>query len=323
MHGIKLKRVNVMHILVLLLITLPDAQSLDNGLALTPPRGWRSWNLMLLNVSQRSVLAQAAALAKEYPDLGPSLLQLNYSEIGIDDGWQECGVGVNGTFHDASGRAIWDATKFPDARAMVKEAEETYGVGIGWYGNNCECAERQGHDWPWFGEGHPRRDSQMAFELGFSGIKIDGCGPQLNMTLWTSELLRAGNSKILIEDCLDKSFWARDSAPPTPTRELLRSCPSHFYRITRDIAPDFYSTMFNVNFMTRQLAPYYTDASAAPRPGCWAYPDMLEVGVPPMTVVQSRTHFAVWCVLSAPLILGFDLTDEITYRAAYPVSTPH
>ena len=159
----------------------------------------------------------------------------------------------------------------------------------------------------------------MAFELGFSGIKIDGCGPQLNMTLWAAELRRAGNTKMIIEDCLDKAFWARDLEPPTPTVELLRACPSHFYRATRDIAPDFYSTMYNINFMANFLAPYYDDASAAPRPGCWSYPDMLEVGVHPMTYVESRTHFAAWCVLSAPLILGFDLADEKVYREVYPI----
>ena len=169
-------------------LSLALASALDDGLALTPPRGWRSWNSMLLNVSQGKVLAQAAALAREYPDLGPSLLALNYSEVGIDDGWQKCHAGVNGTFHDANGFAIWDVVKFPDAKAMVREAKTRYGVGIGWYGNNCACAERQGHAWPWYGGGHPRQDAQMAFDLGFSGIKIDGCGPALNISLWTDEV---------------------------------------------------------------------------------------------------------------------------------------
>jgi alpha-galactosidase len=172
---------------MLVLSLLPIGHALDDGLALTPPRGWRSWNSMLLEVSQEKMLAQAAALAK-VSDLGPSLLSLNYSEIGIDDGWQQCGAGVNGTFHDAHGHAIWDTAKFPDARAMVKEAKAKYGVGIGWYGNNCACNEREGHTWPWFGQGHLRQDAQMAADLGFSGIKIDGCGPALNMSLWTDEV---------------------------------------------------------------------------------------------------------------------------------------
>ena len=34
-----------------------------------------------------------------------------------------------------------------------------------------------------------------------------------------------------------------------------------------------------------------------------AYPDMLEVGRMP-NVVEDRTHFGAWCIVSAPLILG-------------------
>ena len=68
------------------------------------------------------------------------------------------------------------------------------------------------------------------------------------------------------------------------------------------------------------------------RPGCWAYPDMMMVGVTtprptgrppidpnPMTPVEWRTHFAMWAVTSSPLILGFDLTDEARLRAAWPI----
>lgn len=66
-------------------------------------------------------------------------------------------------------------------------------------------------------------------------------------------------------------------------------------------------------------------------PGCWAYADMLEVGVtntqmlpaghgmncgpsleercPPLSVVEARTHFGAWCVVSSPLVLGLDLRN--------------
>ena len=39
----------------------------------------------------------------------------------------------------------------------------------------------------------------------------------------------------------------------------------------------------------------------------------------PMTPVEWRTHFAMWAVTSAPLILGFDLTDDARLRAAWPI----
>lgn len=293
--------------------------ALDDGLALTPPRGWRSWNFMELDVTQDKILAQAAAMARSYPDLGPSLLELNYTEVGIDDGWQKCGAGVNGTFHNESGWPIWNVSRFSDPKAMVDEARKKYGVGLGWYGNNCFCAETEGHPWPYDKGGHTHQDAETAAAIGFTGIKIDGCGPVLNMTQWTADLKLAGNTDMVIEDCLNKDFWYRGLSPPLPDQELLRECPSHFYRVSRDVAPDFYSTMFNINFMTILLAPYYDDPTAAPRPGCWSYPDMLEVGVQPMSLLESRTHFAAWCVLSAPLVLGFDLTNESLYREVYPI----
>ena len=65
----------------------------DDGLALTPPRGWRSWNTLLLDISQDVIAAQLAAL----DDSG--LIAAGYTRLGIDDGWQACGAGVNGSFH--------------------------------------------------------------------------------------------------------------------------------------------------------------------------------------------------------------------------------
>ena len=44
-------------------------------------------------------------------------------------------------------------------------------------------------------------------------------------------------------------------------------------------------------------------------PGCWAYPDMLEVGNMIGKYYESRAHFGAWCVTSSPLILSFDLTN--------------
>ena len=66
-------------------------------------------------------------------------------------------------------------------------------------------------------------------------------------------------------------------------------------------------------------------------PGCWQYPDMLEVGVtnaqlplpgkkcncgptmeepcPPLTKLEARSHFGAWAIVSSPLVLGFNLSD--------------
>ena len=158
-----------------------QAMKNDDGLARTPPMGWRSWNSMLEDVSQEKILAQVHALAARRHGQ-PSLLDAGYTHIGIDDGWQACGKGVNKSFHDAQGRPIINA-KFPDMRGMVSEANDV-GVQMGWYGNNCGCSEADvfscGHvyhcDAPTCGAddcGHDVQDAQAAAELGFSSIKID------------------------------------------------------------------------------------------------------------------------------------------------------
>ena len=36
---------------------------------------------------------------------------------------------------------------------------------------------------------------------------------------------------------------------------------------------------------------------------------MLQVGSSKLSDDEARTHFAAWCVTSAPLILGFNLAD--------------
>jgi hypothetical protein len=43
------------------------------------------------------------------------------------------------------------------------------------------------------------------------------------------------------------------------------------------------------------------------KPGAYNDPDMLEVGVSGLTDNENLTHFALWCMLSAPLVLSMDI----------------
>lgn len=56
---------------------------------------------------------------------------------------------------------------------------------------------------------------------------------------------------------------------------------------------------------------------------------MLEVGVtntqspsnPPLSYTEARSHFGAWCVVSAPLILGLNLTDGPTVDGVWDIIT--
>jgi hypothetical protein len=89
---------------------------------------------MKQNVSQHAILQQVDALTVSRNG-NPSLLQMGYNHIGIDDGWQACGTGINGSFHDKEGKPLINKTRFPDMRAMNRQAHAK-GVKMGWYANN-------------------------------------------------------------------------------------------------------------------------------------------------------------------------------------------
>jgi hypothetical protein len=74
----------------------------------------------------------------------------------------------------------------------------------------------------------------------------------------------------------------------------------------------------------QSMLPHF--ASNLSGPNCWAQPDMLEVGntdppngaasrAPVLTAAESRTHFGLWCITSAPLILGFDVREAVGRKA--------
>ncbi len=77
----------------------------------------------------------------------------------------------------------------------------------------------------------------------------------------------------------------------------------NLWRTTGDIRPNWLS-MIAIYETTIRLYKYAS-------PGCWNDPDMLEVGVGSLTTEENRTHFSLWCMMAAPLILGNDIRKFI------------
>ncbi len=50
-------------------------------------------------------------------------------------------------------------------------------------------------------------------------------------------------------------------------------------------------------------------SAAAAGPGFWNDPDMLVVGRHGLTQEEQKVHFALWCIMSSPLMLGNDPRD--------------
>ena len=45
-------------------------------------------------------------------------------------------------------------------------------------------------------------------------------------------------------------------------------------------------------------------------PGAWGDADIMEVGNKGLSVPEARSHFALWCLIKSPLLIGCDVTTR-------------
>lgn len=293
------------------------ALAMDNGVAKTPPMGWRSWNVFKLAVDQDMVSGQVDGLLEEIGG-AKNLLELGYDTIGVDDGWQDCGAGRHGGFHDQDGKPLVNKTRFPDLAGLVANTHKRK-VKLGWYMNNCWCDELVKMPWSLATGGDTQQDVVFLLDLGFDAVKVDGCGPEHDIAAWGNGL-KDGN--VVLENCGDNDPYVPARAhmegptwpwsPPLP--QDVENCTFHMYRASDDIAPHFTSAMWNL----QQLRPFLDKQKPLSRPGCWAYGDMLQV-FNGLNFTESRTHFGAWAVTSSPLTLAHDLRNTTATANAYPI----
>ena len=92
-------------------------------------------------------------------------------------------------------------------------------------------------------------------------------------------------------------------------------CPFNWYRTSGDINNGLMSWFDNLQTTIK----FQDKDHPLSVPSCWAYPDMMEIGrIKGGNVTWSRAHFGAWCVVSAPLIIGMDITDTKTLSTVIP-----
>src|SRR5690348_12081931 len=84
--GVKHREVRVRYRLLAMIIFassfMPTARAWDNGVALTPPMGWNSWNKFGCNVSEEMIKSMADAMVSS------GMKDAGYQYVVIDDCWQ-------------------------------------------------------------------------------------------------------------------------------------------------------------------------------------------------------------------------------------------
>lgn len=281
---------NALLVIFSLLILSSFAQKKE--LALSPPMGWNSWNHFNCDVSE--------VLIKEIADamLSSGMSELGYEYVVIDDCWQ---VG-----RDENGVLIADPIRFPSGIKNLADYVHSKGLKFGIYSDAGKktCQERPGS------LDFEAIDAQTFEQWGVDYIKYDWCHHGFLKAENIYPIMGAELAKlerdIVYSVCNwgwgDPWLWAPDFA--------------HLWRTTWDVEACFdckgniiWKSVEEIIDLNMPLAPYA-------KPGAWNDPDMLEVGNGSLTEDENMAHFALWCMMSAPLMAGNDLRnmDEKTLR---------
>ncbi len=96
----------------------PAAAFAGDGLALTPPMGWNSWNKFGCNVSEKLIRGAADAL------VATGMKDAGYTYIVIDDCWQ--------VSRDGAGKIVIDAERFPAGMKALADYVHSKGLKFDW-----------------------------------------------------------------------------------------------------------------------------------------------------------------------------------------------
>ncbi|MEA4889750.1 MAG: glycoside hydrolase family 27 protein [Clostridiaceae bacterium] len=255
-------------------------------LAKTPPMGWNSWNTFGNNISDSLIRETADKMVSE------GLLAAGYEYLVIDDCWAM-------RERNGAGLLTPDPVKFPFGMKAVADYVHSKGLKFGMY--SCDgtmtCA-----GYPSSLE-HEFVDAQTFAGWGVDFLKYDNCfkpagihGKLLYRRM--AMALRSTGRDILFSAC----NWGVDDV-----ETWIRSTGAHMWRSTGDIQDNWASI--------KRLAMSQDDREPYSGPGCFNDIDMLVVGMYGQGNValggcsdtQYQTHFALWCMMNSPLMIGCDI----------------
>jgi alpha-galactosidase len=269
-------------IAIVLLVAGTPANGAD-GLALTPPMGWNSWNKFGCDVSEKLIKDTADAL------VATGMKDAGYQYLVIDDCWQ--------VRRDAQGRIVPDPDRFPSGMKALADYVHGKGLKFGLYSDagTGTCAKRPGS------KDHEAIDARTYAEWGVDYLKYDWCNTEGQDTRDSyarmSRELRATGRPIVFSIC----EWG--STKPW----LWAPGIGHLWRSTGDIQDCWDCGKSWGGMGVVHIIDLQADLHPFAGPGHWNDPDMLEVGNGGLTIGESRAHFSFWALLAAPLMAGNDL----------------
>ena len=254
----------------------------------TPPMGWNSWNTFGENINEQLIMEIADAM------VSTGLKDAGYEYVVIDDCW-------SAKKRDENGDLVADPVKFPHGLKYLADYIHSKGLKFGIYG--C-CGPKTCAGYPGSLD-HELQDALFFARNEVDYLKYDWCTHPRNVQGWVlynrmRMALNATGRDILFSIC----NWGEED-----TLSWARSVGADMYRSTYDISDkfDIIRILFNEQKNNMCLSG----------PSCFNDMDMLVCGMYGKGNVANggcndteyRTHFALWCMLSQPLMIGCDIRN--------------
>jgi alpha-galactosidase len=273
-------------------------QQKDTMLAQTPPMGWNSWNFFEEHVSE--------AILKEIADamVAKGMVAKGYEYIIIDDYW------VGG--RDSKNKLFPDPVRFPNGIKALADYIHSKGMKLGIYSDAAEytCGGVTAS------YNFEELDAKTFAEWGIDYLKYDYCNAPEDVTTAFTRYKKMG-------DALKKTgrpiVYAICEWGQRKPWLWAKAAGGHLWRTTWDSRDTWQS---NHNGLTgiMEIFDLQEGLEQYAGPGGWNDPDLLMVGLygkgkssssggrfNGCTFEEYRTHFALWCMLAAPLIVNSDV----------------
>ncbi|MBC7567357.1 MAG: glycoside hydrolase family 27 protein [Pedobacter sp.] len=256
------------------------------GLALTPPMGWNSWNKFACNVDEKLIREIADAM------VSTGMKDAGYTYINIDDCWHG--------ERDSLGFIHPDPKRFPSGMKALADYIHSKGLKMGIYSDagSQTCGGRPGS------RGYEFQDAQTYAKWGIDYLKYDWCNTESLKAEGAYKTITAALRKAGRPIVLSICEWGNDK--PWEWGASV----GHLWRTTGDIYNCFDCINDHVSWKSwgvMQILDKQDRLREYAGPGHWNDPDMLEVGNGKLSEGEDRAHFSMWAMIAAPLIAGNDI----------------
>ncbi|WP_101257575.1 glycoside hydrolase family 27 protein [Streptomyces barkulensis] len=265
--------------------------------ALTPPLGWNSWNSFGCGITETQVREAADAMVSS------GMRDAGYEYVVVDDCWFD-------PQRDSAGNLRANPAKFPSGMKALGDYIHGKGLKFGIYQapNEKTCAQGVGtYPGSTGSRGHEAQDAATFASWGVDYLKYDWCSgsgtlsEQIARFTIMRDALRA-TGRPIVYSINPNSFHA-----PTGDKYDWGEV-ADLWRTTEDLLDIWQNGNTNSYPMgVGNVLDVTAPLAAQSGPGHWNDPDMLVVGRPGLSLTESRSHFALWALMGAPLMAGNDI----------------